>query len=331
MTTTASIIIPTKGRPTDLQATVGSIFLQTLLPIQLIIVDQSEGEESRQRVQEMFRAAPQNIRDAIRLDYVLDAKISSAAAARNVGMQVAQGNIWLFLDDDVVLEGNFLKELLTVYQRLPDACGVSGIITNYPRPAWSFRVWASVFVRGVFHDERQPIYWRANQIRDSEPIPVRKFTGALMSFRAEKIRGLRFYGAVSDGEDTDFCSRLGQKPVLLIAPRARLAHNKSPIGRSQGHWLRRFARENYYQYFRNWKKQTVNRILFVHLNLGCTIVAVISGLLRSSYEPMRAFLRGAREGRNAAEESTLQEERLGEMQNNLESARSSLKSEGTLN
>lgn len=295
-----SVIIPTKNRPEDLCATVATLLKQTELPSELIIVDQSKTEESRRLVDGLLSTAPTEVRQALRLRYVLDAGITGLAAARNRAMQKADGDLWLFLDDDVELEPNFIEELLAAYRVRPTAVGISGIITNYPLPAWRSRLWTAVFCRGPFRDDRQPIYARANSLAASNPTPVSRLGGGLMSFRAAAVGRVRFdenLTGVCDGEDVDFCMQLGSRAQLLIAPRARLVHNQSPSGRATDHWLRRFTQANYYLYRRNWKKGVVNRTSFLWLNAGLAIIATAGSLRRLSLTPWAALLEGVRAGR----------------------------------
>jgi len=299
MSQSVSVIIPTKSRPVDLEFTVGSILQQSVLPVQLIVVDQSEDDESRRRVERLLFDAPLQVRDAIALDYLRDAAISGGAVARNRAMDIARGDIWLFLDDDVCLEENFVEELLAVFQWHPRVSGVSGIVSNYHVARWDYRLWAAIFVRGPFHDERQPIYWKADRFRNSEPFAVRRLGAGLMSFRAERIRSHRFdenLAGVCDGEDVDFCERLGPDEALVIAPRARLVHKASPIGRAREHWLLRFAKANCYLYHRNWQSGFANRFAFAWLKMGLGIVASLASLRRLSLGPWRALLEGTREG-----------------------------------
>lgn len=296
------VIIPTKGRPLDLELAVESILRQSVLPDQLIIVDQSQSDDGRKNVERLFAKARSPAPEKIHLCYLRDATISGGATARNRGMEMAQGDIWLFLDDDVSLEADFLKEILGVYQQSPYVCGVSGIISNYEPPSWIFRLWASLFVRGTFHDERQPIYWRANHLRNSEPIVVTKLGGGLMSFRADAVRGYRFdenLRGVSDGEDVDFCMRLGQHAVLVIAPRARLAHRASSAGRDLGHWLRRSVRATHYLHRKNWNDGVENQLCFAWLNVGYVVVAAWAATRRRSLEPWHALWMGLQDAKVA--------------------------------
>ena len=292
-----SVIIPTKNRPVDLELTVQSVLLQSLVPHQLIIVDQSQDDESRKRVEKQYEAARQQNRATAELRYIHDPSISGLAVARNRAMAEATEEIWVFLDDDVWLEPAFLEELMSAYLQHPRMAGVSGIVTNYRVPSRGYRLWYGTFVRGPFYDERQPIYWKAERLRNSEPIVVRKLGGGLMSFRAMVIRKLRFDEkllGVAEGEDVDFCFRLGQDAVLAIAPRARLVHKRSVVGRSREHWLRREAQAAHYLYKKNWNRNIRNWLCFVWLNVGYALLASVGSLRRVSLDPWRALIRGVR-------------------------------------
>ena len=100
-----SVIIPTKNRAADLQSVVSSIFAQTFAPLALVIVDQSPNDDGRRVVERALAEAEALRGGGWKLNYVLDPTIAGASAARNHAMRIADGDIWLFLDDDVVLEG----------------------------------------------------------------------------------------------------------------------------------------------------------------------------------------------------------------------------------
>ncbi len=299
-----SVIIPTKNRLNDLKLTVETLLAQTVLPDQLVIVDQSSGDESQREIHRLMDEAHQAFGDRPELNYVHNASITGGAQARNRAMQIADCAIWLFLDDDVCLEANFIEELLSAYRRFPAAAGVSGIVTNYNLPPWPARAWRSLFVRGPFHDDRQPIYWNSFRLRASDPVPVSRFGGGLMSFRADAVGGVQFdenLSGVSDGEDVDFCAHLKAGSLLLITPKARLVHNQSPSGRSQKHWTSREAKSNHYLYHRNWRSGLLNRLSFYWLNLGYGLIATFASLRRGSLEPWRDLLEGMREGESVGQ------------------------------
>jgi GT2 family glycosyltransferase len=298
-----SVIIPTKNRAVCLERVVVLLLAQTVRPNQVIIVDQSETSEGQERVERAFAGLGDAVRESVRLSYIHDPGIRGAAEARNRGMSVAEGRVWLFLDDDMEPEGEFVEEVLAVYARWPSVGGVSGIVTNYSRPSLAFRAWFRVFLQGPFYDERQPIYWRVNELRGQDPIPVRAFGSGLMSFRADVVRALRFDGSlrgVPPGEDVDFCARVSAGAKLVIAPRARIAHQPSPTGRSTEYWMKEYAQGKLYVYYRNWRWGLRNRLCCWWFRTGCGVAATGASLRRRSLGPWRALLKGMHEAARLA-------------------------------
>jgi GT2 family glycosyltransferase len=296
-----SVIIPTKHRPSDLLTTFRSLLRQNVLPAQIAIVDQSSDNAALGSLRSELSGI-----EGVRLDYVYDPSLSGAAAARNRAMDLATGDIWLFLDDDVDLELDFIQRLLEAYERLPHAAGLSGIITNYTAPSALPRLWTIIFARGPFHDERQPIYWACERLRNSDPIEVQNFTSALMSFRRNVIGDVRFDpnypGALA--EDVDFCRQLPVGTRMFIVPQARLAHNRSPVNRVNSHWLRSQAESSHYLYERHLKRAFRSRVCFAWLKVGYAIAAVATCVRRRSLEGRRALLAGRTAGKAYAHPET---------------------------
>jgi glucosyl-dolichyl phosphate glucuronosyltransferase len=288
---TLSAIIPTKNRPTDLVNAVRSILLQTIGPDELVIVDQTPGNESRTAVHELFaNTAP----PLPRLIYLHEPEISGASMARNRAMECCSANILLFLDDDVILEPEFVEALIETYQKYPSAKGISGVITNYQRSNAWLRSWSWLFARGPFHDERQAIYWHANEMADTDVIAVQKFGAGLMSFRADAIAHVRFdlNPCAFPAEDIDFCAQLAPGSLLLIAPRARLAHMKTPTARASEHWLQREVRVSRYLYKRHWHRSFKYRLCFWWLQFGYALAAAAASVRRFSLGPWSAMFSG---------------------------------------
>jgi glycosyltransferase involved in cell wall biosynthesis len=281
-----SVIIPTKNRRAALEETVCTLLAQTRMADELIIVDQSQTES-------LLQTSP------LSLKYIYNPEITGASQARNEGMKQATGDVWLFLDDDVVLEPDFIEKLLAAYA--PGVTGVSGIITNYSAPPMMQRTWAAIFQLGPFHDRRQAIYYDAARLAGSAPIKVREFGGGLMSFRADEIRELRFdenlHGACF-AEDIDFCARLPRNCVLLITPRARLVHEHSPEARNSVHWLDLHAQGTNYMRQRHRRLGIWNNLCFAWLNVGYALAATLSSVRRMSLEPWNAWSAGAKRGRS---------------------------------
>src|SRR5260370_28771495 len=137
----SSIIIATRNRPEPLRECLLSICRQSMLPNAVIIVDSSDDEATRCLV------TSHALCSSYRLVH-LRAEVCSAARQRNQGAQQADTDLLFFLDDDVVLERDFISEIVTVFDKDPEGMvgGVGGTIVNevYAPPStlnsWLLRV-----------------------------------------------------------------------------------------------------------------------------------------------------------------------------------------------
>jgi GT2 family glycosyltransferase len=295
---TFSVIVATKNRAADLERMLPTLTAQTYLPEELIIVDQSSGEHTRRSVESFARAVKASGRSQPDVVYVYDPTLVGAAGARNVGIERARGDIFVFLDDDVLLEPEFLQQLLVVYQQNPDAGGVSGVVTNYKPPSRSTRLLRRLFWIGPLHDERQDLYWRAHKFQSHQPVQVRRFGSGLMSIRREALANDRFDPTYRGAgpEDVELTWRIHERCPLIMAPGARLFHARSEAGREAEDWIRQDALSNYYLYHRLWRKGVVNRLCFAWLNFGYALLASAASVRRLSLRPWQSFLQGRRSG-----------------------------------
>lgn len=286
-----SVIVPTKNRPRLLVDTVRTLLAQTVVPQELIVVDQSATEEGRRLVSELVAAAPAPTRP--RLTYVWDAAINGAAAARNTGLDVARGDVVIFVDDDVVPAADVVERLLRHYEQQPELAGIAPVITNYPMPPRLSRLAMAVFCRGPFRDERQPVYWRWRE-HAGALVPVRMFTGAMMSFRRSALDGLRFdarYRAASVGEDIDLCwAIVARGGRLVIATDAHVVHNKAPrpAVRPEAAQITSWA----FLYDKHVRKTPAARLAFAWYVSGVVLAAFTRALRERSWTPLASAAAG---------------------------------------
>lgn len=112
-----SVIIPTCDRSRDLKKCLELLEKQKKLPFEVIVVDQSDDKLKSKQVSSSFHAF-------FCLYFWLEAK--SASLARNTGLGRARGDIFLFLDDDVRLEEDYLLNLERFFENNKNALGVTG-------------------------------------------------------------------------------------------------------------------------------------------------------------------------------------------------------------
>lgn len=294
-----SIVIPTLNRPKDLSLVVKCILKQTIVPGEIIIVDQSEDNNSELTIKEIF--ADKNKSDKkLLLNYIRDTKITGAAQARNRGIDESTGNIIFFFDDDVVLDNDFLKYILEDYDACPEVGGMGGIITNYSfMNNLQIKLFNCLFFQGIFKDNRRTIF--TNFHKYLKPIATDKLSGGCCSYKKQILAMERFdenfdkmFNGYSFGEDIDLSMRISKKSTLIIDTRAKLIHNSHTLT------TLRKTNENYiflesaswtYIFFKNFKKSIFGWICFLWLCYGWTIRGIM-GIFKRNNLVIQFLLKG---------------------------------------
>ena len=119
MINTISVIICTYNRKTWVEDLLVSISEQTIIPDEVIIVDAYE--------REMVYLYPENIN--VRL---IRSNVKALTYQRNLGIDLAKGDIISFLDDDVLLSANYFETILTAFENdfSGSIGGIGGFVTN---------------------------------------------------------------------------------------------------------------------------------------------------------------------------------------------------------
>lgn len=286
-----SAVIPTRDRPHDLARAVASVLAQTRLPEELLIFDQSAGGESRARMLGMLASHP----TPIEVDYVHDPTIAGLVAAKKAAVARARGDIVCFLEDDVVLEPDYVRNLERGFEREPRMVGCCGVVTNLPPlPPLYFRLFR-FFHRGIFHDPRVGVTGVIESL-GHELIRSDYLSGGLSAYRREVFARVPF--DVDNGffalEDIDFSTRVARAygPRLYINPDARLEHRMSPVNRAAlGPRQERKVRE----FVTFYKKRRAEGGSALHLALlltGLFLEAAFQAAQHRSLSPLPGYFRG---------------------------------------
>lgn len=107
-----SVVVPTLDRPARAAAVVRAVLGGVETPLEVVVVDQSEGEETKRALAEL---GDERVRHAT-------SSPPSTSGARNAGARLAGGEFVAFLDDDVELGPEWLARVRAELVRLdPDA------------------------------------------------------------------------------------------------------------------------------------------------------------------------------------------------------------------
>ena len=141
-----SVIIPTMDRPQLLDRLLSTLIGQTLLPDEVIIIDQS-ADDATSRTCDRYRAS-------LPITY-LKAEARGVSAAKNVGYPLSTGDIITFADDDCWYPPDLLEQIHRRFTQHPKVSVITGTSHDeHDRPSqgrWSnnaqdidrFNIWTT--------------------------------------------------------------------------------------------------------------------------------------------------------------------------------------------
>jgi len=144
----ASIIIPTYNRRKMLVETLRSLSCEVgEVPFEVIVVDDGSPDDTR-LIQEMQFPFP--------LQYICQENQGSAVA-RNTGADHAQGDILIFLDDDIFIEPGYISELVQLHKEYPHTIGMGLFRVWMPANPTPFNIINSFFGATITPPEGQEV------------------------------------------------------------------------------------------------------------------------------------------------------------------------------
>ncbi len=289
------IMICTCNRAQDLITTLSSIAKQTEQPNEIIIVDSSDTPvQNYEAFTKMFNE--DNFKQT-KLMYQ-HTKTKSSTFQRNVGIKIASTDILHFLDDDVILQSNYLAEMNKVFHEYPTYAGGMGSVTNIPKK----RNDAFRFLRRTFLLQR--IYSSGNFTLSGQPthsygqkkfLTVEALGGCCMAYRAKVLKKHTFDEKLTRYaymEDCDLSYRVSREAPLFYNPTAQMKHMQSPENRDKIIDIKAVYIRNYtYLFFKNfYPKNKLKIIPFCWSIFGLFFEA----LLFRRFDVIKGYIKGIR-------------------------------------
>lgn len=236
-----SIVVPTRDRPEELVDLLLTIFNQSQMPFEVVIVDDSPAGSGKQIVDSLaLTFKPYNFK----LKYI-NGSGAGLTTARNLGIKYSEGDAILFLDDDTLLDRNTLRALATFLRDNSFAIGVQPKIVQATENLRNNGL-AEKFENALYkvsmlsyHEKNKLTVRRSGaSIFPNDLIKVvsaERMSGCCC-YRREVFTGFSFdtnlkrWGFM---EDLDFSYRVYRKnPNSLYAiPNAKVTHKKSTTAR----------------------------------------------------------------------------------------------------
>ncbi len=300
-----SVITPTLDRPSEVQGLLENLSGQTILPWELILVDASPDDRTRDSIERCVSGLP--------FGCSVVSRGGGTAVQRNVGLDLAQGDFFAFVDDDIRLDPDFFEQCLDAFSHDGPGDrplgGVSGYITNQhldPESSPRWRLYRRLKVFGTYEPGRYDLAsgYPINRYLQPPHDAIREidFMGAGCAvWRREVFEdGLRFSDFfVGHGvlEDAHLALRAASKWRLAEVGAARCIHLRSPGGRDDGREVGFKSAVNYRFVFkdvvplRSWRQES--RFWIVQfLDLARFVVHGVRHPSRSSISVVEGKLRG---------------------------------------
>ena len=272
-----SIIIPTYNRVNDLEETLDSIVSQTTLSKEILIVDDSNNDEIENLIEYRKKEFEEK---EILLKYIRNKKEKSLTIARNIGIENAIGDIILFLDDDVVLEEDYITEILRIYEKYPNAFGVQGYITNIILSKFWNRIYKILFLSHLEKNKCRviPSTNTTYPYLLDKVITCQWLSGSNHSYRRNILQRFKYDGNLkrySYKEDVDLSYRVSKqyRNSLYITPYAKLVHKASEGGKLPNKMLIYMKHiHSLYFFYKNIDQTIKNKIIFTWCWIGYLIM-----------------------------------------------------------
>ncbi len=279
-----TIIICTKDRHVDLLRCIESILNQTFPASEITIIDSSKTAESRSILTSLLSTKTL-------LNYIhVNAGLTTA---RNIGIAKSHGNILVFLDDDVILDKDYLKEIYTIFTENPNLKigGITGNIIQDSKETFSrkhlLENWASYFISKIFflftysNGNFQPSGFPTFVYNLKVCVGIQCLSGSNMAFRREVIEEFKFdehLSGYSFMEDDDISYRVSQRYQNIYSPNAKLTHVVSPSARDRCKARNRMLIMNHRYLFKKNIPQTFkHKTAFCFSIMGLFLMEIIKG------------------------------------------------------
>lgn len=221
-----TIAIVTYERPDILRRTLDSILDQTTVPDEVIIIDDSSGNETERTVADLRTAIAEN---GINFTYRHRDANSGMADARNNAIALASGDVICFIDDDVVCEPEWLSGIIEGYQQYPAAVAVGGPAIDTDTNLNPIPDLIDCRQNPNIMDKYGGTIDKSDRWVPPHPVPTDLLRGANMSFRTSILEEIGGFDNDYEGsalyEDTDVMARLWKRnETVLYHPKARVNH-----------------------------------------------------------------------------------------------------------
>lgn len=231
-----SVVIITYNRNEELKSAIESVLEQSTSVNEIIIVDNGSDSKTEETL-----LSYSNNTSSTKIKYLKNC-INSVSIARNIGGQIAQGDIIFFLDDDDKFHMRYIEEVIKIYSDYPNALIVQGNIEKRIPKNSVIRLWNSAwnlysrfFYSSRFAKNKKKVLPSGKNISPlycDKVINCQWSSGGCLSVKKKVFDEFLFDNKLikySYGEDVDFSYRIYKKypQSIYLTPKAKLFYEGS--------------------------------------------------------------------------------------------------------
>jgi GT2 family glycosyltransferase len=281
---TLSVVISTFNRTVDLRNALESVASQTSMPLEVLVVDDGDDVSTEKMMSSLHESFA--TRGSV-LRHMRNPGERSLTVARNLGVDNTSGEVVLFIDDDVVLDGDYIRALVQVYTDHPEAKGVQGFHGGDLAPSLAGRLGNAVdraFMIWFYGKDACRVLPSFNPTYPHEVSGILRcqwLSGCNMSYRREVFEELRFDDKLrrySPSEDIDFSYRVWKRfpGSLFLTPHAHLEHRYTVSSRTpKRNLLMVQSAYRRYMFLKNMEQTVRNRMAFAWSELGRMVTSLM--------------------------------------------------------
>jgi GT2 family glycosyltransferase len=266
---------------------------QAKLPDEIIVVDQSENTLTRELVRSF-----EGLNKDLGMNFIWHyQKDKGSAKARNEGFRLSKGDIVCFTDDDIILDRDYLKNIVNYFSLHPEVGCIGGNVRviNVPKGLKGFArdLLSRIFLISFFDGKMTPsgfgfpIFLK----EIDKPLQVDLIAGYSMNFRRGVFLKNQFdewFTGYSFREDVELSYRVSLETKIFMIPDARFEHHHSRLNRIDPMGLKSMQFRNYHYIFNKHKNTSIMRgILFGYSILGILFIDLLewlSGFKKNKWE-----------------------------------------------
>jgi len=288
-----SFILPTKNRPNDLCKAISSILPQLGETYELIIIDQSDVN------QKLLINNLLTVNNKTVLKYFHRKNIKSLIEAKDFGVSQSSGEIIGFLEDDIEVCENYVRNILFAFKSFPNLIGGCG--TEIRKRSRLYTLVFNLTHLGIFKDPRVSVDCVNTKIALPKPIESNFLSGGISFYKKEVFAKVKFdlgsnFFAL---EDIDFSTRVKREflnNLMAIFPNVCILHHRSPMNRARAYekWEMKVR-----EFITFYKKNKDSKLGFFNLSwliFFLLILSLFESIKLLSIQPIFGFNRGLKNG-----------------------------------